>query len=70
MILQIALSYDKACEEDLLKRGFKKQEVYVKPAPEACDLQNRELAGLNEFHHMRNRPFEYAVTTFHAVKMD
>ena len=60
---QIALAYSKKCEEELKKKGFHKQEVYINYC---CDKKEGE----SDFWGMKFKPFQFLVSSFWGAGPD
>jgi len=71
MSIQIALAYSAESEQELLRMGFTKTEVYVKSAPVATSVpegktrveQEKDL-GDAEFFSMKYTPYQFATFTY------
>lgn len=71
MAIQIALCYSKKCEIELLKKGFKKEEVYIKPVNGGGGVTQRQIAiGDQDFFSMTNRPYQFTTTSWWGVGID
>lgn len=70
MAFMIAFAYDEDCEKELLKKGFKKVEVYLKTAPSGGTSKDEKHAGESEFFRMSHKPFQFAVTSYWGATFD
>ena len=64
MGIQIALVWSKDTEKELIKMGFKKREVYTKPAPISINTEEEKIAGDNEFFKMQYTPYQFVTTSW------
>lgn len=71
MGIQIALAYSAETEQELLRMGFTKTEVYVKSPPVASPVpdgvtrtEHEKNLGDAEFFSMKNPPYQFATFTY------
>lgn len=66
---RIAFEWDKECEKELIEKGFKKREVYIKyDSKGPTDIDNE--AGNAEFFAMKNKPFQFITTSWWGACVD
>lgn len=66
MPIQIALSWNKETEKELIEKGFTKREVYVKDffAPGCANSSEMEKKGDSDFFKMKNPPYQFKTTSW------
>lgn len=65
MPYQIAFAYSKECEKELIKKGFKKTEVYIKSF--SGTKPNSDIAckeGDSDFFRMESTPYQFITTSW------
>lgn len=66
---QVVLAYNQECEQELLKMGFRKQEVYVKSIAGMTNEETKKR-GEGELFRMKTKPFLFCVTSFWGACLD
>jgi len=66
MPFQIALAWSDECERELLAKGFKKREVYVRDFYGECSTNSDVAckAGDSDFFRMKYPPFQFITTSY------
>jgi hypothetical protein len=71
MSFQVAFAWSKESEEEMVKMGFTKREVYMKDAPPPGPLEPGEghtakqrTLGDKEFFAMNRPPYQFATTSY------
>jgi len=70
MGVQIALAWSESCEEELIAKGFKKADVYMKPAPVAGNTKEQNHKGDADFMSMRYKPYQFVTTSWWGAGPD
>lgn len=69
MSVQIVFAWNEACEQELLRMGFEKKEVYIKSAPippdgEGSYTERQNKAGDAQIFQMDHKPFQFITTSW------
>lgn len=70
MPIQIALAWSKESEAELIEKGFRKREVYVKPTCLPGTSKEAEEAGDRDFFKVRHVPFQFVTTSWWGAGPD
>ncbi len=70
MSYQIAFVWSPDCEEELKKKGFIKQEVYIKNFHEGPNSEETNKNGDNDFFRMKHKPFQFVTTSWWGAQSD
>lgn len=63
-MFQIAFAFSKPTEKELLKKGFIKQEVYIKYTTD------KKVKAEKEIFAMENPPYQFCATNYWGVGVD
>ena len=70
MAIQIVLSHSKESEEELIKMGFNKTEVYTKLVDGGGNTDEQIKIGDTEFFSMKNKPYQFLTSSWWGASVD
>ena len=70
MPFQIAFEWSPECEAELIRKGFKKREVFIRNYFEAIGTEEGCKQGDADFFRMVHKPYRFVTTSYWGAGVD